>query len=33
MRRAFCPDDPDWQEIVLVRGRQVVARALRGLSI
>jgi hypothetical protein len=32
MRRAFCPDDPDWQEMVLLRGRQVVARALQGLS-
>ncbi len=31
MRRAFCPDDPDWSELVLLRGRQVIARALGGL--
>jgi hypothetical protein len=31
MRRAFCPDDPDWRELVLLRGRQVVSRAFEGL--
>jgi hypothetical protein len=31
MRRAFAPDDPDWRELVLLRGRQIVARALDGL--
>jgi hypothetical protein len=31
MRRSFCPDDADWGELVVLRGRQVVARALRGL--
>jgi hypothetical protein len=32
MRRAFYPDDADWRELVLLRGRQVIARALHGLS-
>ena len=31
MRRAFYPEDADWRELVLVRGRQVIARALNGL--
>jgi len=31
MRRAFYPDDADWRDLVLVRGRQVIARALNGL--
>jgi hypothetical protein len=31
MRRAFAPEDPDWRELVLLRGRQIVARALDGL--
>ena len=31
MRRAFCPDDADWRELVLLRGRQVIVRALEGL--
>jgi hypothetical protein len=32
MRRAFNPQDDDWRELVLVRGRQVIARALQGLQ-
>ncbi len=31
MRRAFYPDDADWRELVLLRGRQVVARSIEGL--
>lgn len=31
MRRAFCPDDADWRELVQLRGRQVIVRALDGL--
>ena len=32
MRRAFNPQDDDWRELVLLRGRQVIARALQGLQ-
>lgn len=32
MRRAFNPQDEDWRELVLLRGRQVIARAFRGLQ-
>ncbi len=32
LRRAFYPETPDWQEMVLFRGRQVVRQALAGLS-
>lgn len=32
MRRAFNPQDEDWRELVLVRGRQVIARAIQGLQ-
>jgi hypothetical protein len=31
MRQFFYPDTADWQEMVLLRGRQVVNQALRGL--
>lgn len=31
MRRHFCPDDTAWEEMVLFRGRQVFAQAIRGL--
>jgi hypothetical protein len=32
MRRAFNPQDEDWRELVLLRGRQVIARAIQGLQ-
>lgn len=32
VRRAFYPDTPDWQEMVMMRGRQVVRQALAGLA-
>jgi hypothetical protein len=32
MRRHFCPADPGWREMVLLRGRQVIHQAMRGLS-
>lgn len=32
MRRAFNPQDEDWRELVLLRGRQVITRAIRGLQ-
>lgn len=32
IRRIFFPDTPDWQEMVLMRGRQCVLQALQGLS-
>lgn len=31
MQRHFCPPDPAWRELVLFRGRQVIAQAMRGL--
>ncbi len=31
MQRHFCPSDPAWQELVLFRGRQVIAQAMQGL--
>jgi len=32
MRRHFCPPDPQWQEMVLWHGRQVIRLALEGLK-
>jgi len=32
LRRAFYPETPDWQEMVLFRGRQVLRQAMAGLS-
>jgi hypothetical protein len=32
MHRAFNPQDDDWRELVLLRGRQVIARAFQGLQ-
>lgn len=32
MRHHFCPNDSAWQEMVLLRGRQVIAQAIRGVS-
>ena len=32
MRRIFYPATPDWQEMVLMRGRQCVLQALQGLT-
>lgn len=32
MRHHFCPNDTAWQEMVLVRARQVIAQAIRGVS-
>lgn len=32
MRHHFCPNDTAWQEMVLFRGRQVLAQAMRGVS-
>lgn len=32
MMRHFCPEDAVWRELVLFRGRQVIAQALRGVS-
>lgn len=32
MRQHFCPNDTGWQEMVLVRARQVIAQALQGVS-
>lgn len=32
MRRTFDPQDEDWRELVLLRGRQVIARAFQGLQ-
>jgi hypothetical protein len=32
MRRHFCPPDPAWREMVLLRARQVVCQALAGVS-
>jgi hypothetical protein len=32
MRRHFCPADPAWREMVLLRARQVIHQAMRGLS-
>ena len=32
MRQHFCPDDQAWKEMVLLRARQVISQALRGLS-
>lgn len=31
MRHHFCPNETAWQEMVLFRGRQVIAQALRGI--
>jgi len=33
MRHHFCPNETAWQEMVLFRARQVIAQALRGVSI
>jgi Protein of unknown function (DUF2817) len=33
MRQHFCPDDEAWKALVLFRARQVIAQALRGLSV
>jgi hypothetical protein len=32
IRRVFYPGTADWQEMVLMRGRQCVRQALQGLS-
>lgn len=32
MKSTFCPDGPEWREMVLFRGRQVIRQALNGLS-
>ncbi|MGR8932597.1 MAG: DUF2817 domain-containing protein [Gammaproteobacteria bacterium] len=32
MRQHFCPNDQAWQEMVLLRARQVVAQAIQGVS-
>ena len=32
MRAHFCPDDAAWRQLVLFRGRQVVAQALEGVA-
>lgn len=32
IRKALFPDEDDWKELVLVRGRQILGRALVGLS-
>jgi hypothetical protein len=32
MRRAYYPDTPDWKELVLLRSRQVISQALRGVT-
>lgn len=32
MRQHFCPADPAWREMVLLRARQVIDQAMRGLS-
>ena len=32
IRRRFYPDEADWKELVFVRGRQVLNRAVRGLE-
>lgn len=32
MRRRFYPDEDDWKELVWLRGRQILDRAVRGLS-
>lgn len=32
MRHHFCPNDSAWQEMVLLRARQVIAQAIRGVS-
>ncbi|GAB3131684.1 M14 family metallopeptidase [Novispirillum itersonii] len=33
IRRAFYPDTPDWKEMVLFRGRQVLRQAVTGLAV
>jgi hypothetical protein len=33
MRQHFCPNESAWQEMLLFRARQVLAQALRGLSV
>ena len=32
MRQHFCPNDTAWQEMVLLRARQVIAQAIKGVS-
>lgn len=32
MRHHFCPNDSAWQEMVLLRARQVIAQAIQGIS-
>lgn len=32
LMRTFCPDGPEWREMVLFRGRQVIRQALAGLA-
>ena len=32
IRRAFYPDEDDWKELVFVRARQIIRRALAGLA-
>lgn len=32
MREHFCPEDPCWRELVLVKGRQVIQQAIEGLA-
>jgi hypothetical protein len=32
MQDFFCPDETQWQELVLFRGRQVIEMALEGLT-
>lgn len=32
MQDFFCPDETQWQELILFRGRQVIEMALEGLT-
>jgi hypothetical protein len=32
MREHFCPADPLWRELILVKGRQTIQLALKGLQ-
>ena len=32
MKENLCPSDPDWRELVMLKSRQILERAVAGLS-
>ena len=33
MKENLCPSDPDWRELVMLKSRQILERAVAGLSL